>query len=157
VRIRIIFKNLSLPNKCTVTKNFLKPPKKDMYTRFHKFTGIFLFFFQIKFSMNNEKLKYLHLLFFLFLFFTSFLFFALLCFLVVFPMADKCTHPQLQYLGGKVILYPPLTFSLDFFIRLTTPKLVWTGNKIEGLLPLFWGPALHIPFKIFCNPSKRKG
>jgi hypothetical protein len=31
------------------------------------------------------------------------------------------------------------------------------GNKIEGLLPLFCGPALHIPFKIFCNPSKRKG
>jgi hypothetical protein len=31
-----------------------------------------------------------------------------------------------------------------------------SGNKIEGLLPLFWGPALHIPFKIFCNPSKRK-
>ena len=30
-------------------------------------------------------------------------------------------------------------------------------NKIEGLLPLFWGPTLHIPFKIFCNPSKRKG
>jgi hypothetical protein len=28
------------------------------------------------------------------------------------------------------------------------------GSKIEGLLPLFWGPALHIPFKIFCNPSK---
>jgi hypothetical protein len=32
-----------------------------------------------------------------------------------------------------------------------------TREKIEGLLPLFWGPALHIPFKIFCNPSKRKG
>ena len=31
------------------------------------------------------------------------------------------------------------------------------GIKIQGLLPLFWGPALHIPFKIFCNPSKRKG
>ena len=31
------------------------------------------------------------------------------------------------------------------------------NHKIEGLLPLFWGPALHIPFKIFFNPSKRKG
>jgi hypothetical protein len=31
------------------------------------------------------------------------------------------------------------------------------GSKIEGLLPLFWGPTLHIPFKLFCNPSKRKG
>ena len=33
-----------------------------------------------------------------------------------------------------------------------------TRSKIEGLLPLFWGPALHIPFKkegvIFCKPFK---
>jgi hypothetical protein len=33
----------------------------------------------------------------------------------------------------------------------------WAGSKIEGLLSLFWGPTLHIPNKIFCNPSKRKG
>ena len=35
------------------------------------------------------------------------------------------------------------------------------GNKIEGLLPLFWGPTLHIPFKkegvIFCKPFKMNG
>ena len=35
------------------------------------------------------------------------------------------------------------------------------GNKIEGLLPLFWGPALHIPFKkegvIFYEPFKMNG
>ena len=38
---------------------------------------------------------------------------------------------------------------------LSTKSSPW--NKIKGLLPLFWGPALHIPFKRFCNPSKRKG
>ena len=35
------------------------------------------------------------------------------------------------------------------------------GNTIEGLLPLFWGPALHNPFKkegvIFFKPFKMNG
>jgi hypothetical protein len=42
---------------------------------------------------------------------------------------------------------------------MTSTKLIecfGAWNKIEGLIPLFWGLALHIPFKIFCNPSKRK-
>ena len=40
-------------------------------------------------------------------------------------------------------------------IRIKIKTSTW--NKFEGLLPLFWGPALHIPFKKICNPSKRKG
>ena len=47
------------------------------------------------------------------------------------------------------------------FLCTRNRPLLWAmwngGNKIEGILPLFWGPTLHIPFKIFCNPSKRKG
>lgn len=38
-----------------------------------------------------------------------------------------------------------------------TSRSLRTGNKIEGLLLLFWGLARHIPFGIFCNPSKKKG
>ena len=41
------------------------------------------------------------------------------------------------------------------------PHTQHTGHKIEGLLPLFWDPALHIPFKkegiIFCKPFKTNG
>ena len=49
-------------------------------------------------------------------------------------------------------------YSVSFFLALhLVNDRIRAGNKIEGLLLLFWGPALPIPFKIICNLSKRKG
>ena len=61
---------------------------------------------------------------------------------------SRLRGPTVEFTMGDLFTYIKWTF-----------RLVWSGprNEIEGLLPLFWGPALHIPFKIFCNPSKRKG